>query len=249
MSLPPDHPDLQNPRASSESKFSVSGRPRQPAWGLPAQPGSRRGLASLNTNLTASSSNSRLANIASPPVGTGSAFAWGSSGTALNNRSGSARHTPSASSSTSNFASLIGAQQLGGSSQLLSSPRSRTTTPFSNQSASSAAEGRTAASSGGGAGGIGSGGGQPSRSGYASPAGNSTHGLTSPTNIGFERGNFGTSTPSGSGGSSLSKITVTQVFILLGSITDKEGKGKWETQAEAIRKVRMRLAEPTSKAN
>lgn len=36
---------------------------------------------------------------------------------------------------------------------------------------------------------------------------------------------------------SVSKIVVTQVFLLLGSITEKEGKAKWDSQADAIRKV------------
>lgn len=36
----------------------------------------------------------------------------------------------------------------------------------------------------------------------------------------------------------MSKIVIAQIFLLLGSITEKEGKAKWESQAEQIRKVR-----------
>lgn len=35
----------------------------------------------------------------------------------------------------------------------------------------------------------------------------------------------------------MSKITAAQIFLLLGSITDKEGQDKWDSQAHAIRKV------------
>lgn len=37
--------------------------------------------------------------------------------------------------------------------------------------------------------------------------------------------------------SSLTKISIAQVFLLLDSITDKEGKEKWETKAAQIHKV------------
>jgi CCR4-NOT transcription complex subunit 1 len=38
--------------------------------------------------------------------------------------------------------------------------------------------------------------------------------------------------------SSLTKISIAQVFLLLDSITEKEGKEKWETKAAQIHKVR-----------
>lgn len=37
--------------------------------------------------------------------------------------------------------------------------------------------------------------------------------------------------------SSLTKISIAQVFLLLDSITEKEGKEKWETKAAQIHKV------------
>jgi len=41
----------------------------------------------------------------------------------------------------------------------------------------------------------------------------------------------------GSSQSSLAKISIAQVYLLLDSITDKEGKEKWETKAAQIHKV------------
>jgi CCR4-NOT transcription complex subunit 1 len=42
-----------------------------------------------------------------------------------------------------------------------------------------------------------------------------------------------------SGQSSLAKISIAQVYLLLDSITDKEGKEKWETKAAQIHKVSL----------
>jgi CCR4-NOT transcription complex subunit 1 len=41
----------------------------------------------------------------------------------------------------------------------------------------------------------------------------------------------------GGGQSSVSKISVTQVLLLLDSFSDKDGKAKWESKADQIRKV------------
>lgn len=45
------------------------------------------------------------------------------------------------------------------------------------------------------------------------------------------------STNAHSSQSSLTKISIAQVFLLLDSITEKEGKEKWETKAAQIHKV------------
>jgi CCR4-NOT transcription complex subunit 1 len=62
--------------------------------------------------------------------------------------------------------------------------------------------------------------------------------INSPT--GFAPDKPGSAT-SGSGinssQSSLTKISIAQVFLLLDSITEKEGKEKWETKAAQIHKV------------
>lgn len=62
----------------------------------------------------------------------------------------------------------------------------------------------------------------------------------SPTGSYSDKPNSGSASSSGlhSGQSSLSKISVAQVFLLLDSITEKEGKEKWETKAAQIQKVR-----------
>jgi CCR4-NOT transcription complex subunit 1 len=86
--------------------------------------------------------------------------------------------------------------------------------------------------SGGGGGGTGS-----SRGVAFSPLLSGTT-INSPT--GFAPDKPGSAT-SGSGinssQSSLTKISIAQVFLLLDSITEKEGKEKWETKAAQIHKV------------
>ena len=58
-------------------------------------------------------------------------------------------------------------------------------------------------------------------------------------NLRFDKFDVATSSNAGlsSGQSSLSKISVAQVFLLLDSINQKEGKDKWETKAAQIHKV------------
>jgi CCR4-NOT transcription complex subunit 1 len=55
----------------------------------------------------------------------------------------------------------------------------------------------------------------------------------------LDKPNIATTSSAGahSGQSSLSKISVAQVFLLLDSINEKEGKEKWETKAAQIHKV------------
>ena len=241
MSFPPLHPP-RDTSASSDSRSATLGstRPRQSAWGLSAsQLQSRRDLTPLDTNFSApSDANGRRSETLTNPSASnnlGSPFAAPLSSTANPLSRLTGRNTPSISSSTSPFAPFqSGSQQLP-SSQLLS-PRSRTNTPFPAATSASSAAASTTASQGGGGGGS-SGGGQ-SRPATFSPS-VSTHAVSSPTASAFDRNLFASATPTsaGSSQSSVSKIVITQVFLLLGSITEKEGKAKWESQADAIRKV------------
>ena len=244
MSFPPLHPS-QNSIAPGDSKPSSAGsaRPRQPAWGLSAQSTSRRGLTPLSTNVPPSGeTSSRRSDFSTSPstkTTTASSFAPTFS-SVLNSasRSSASRQTSSVSPSASPFAPFQpGLQQLS-TNQLLSSPQSRATTPLSTSNLASSAAASTTASQGGG-GGSSSGGG-PSRPVAFSPS-PSANSLASPTTSTLDRTFFGASASAvSSSQSSVSKISVAQVFLLLSSITEKEGKTKWDSQAEAIRKVRYR---------
>ena len=249
MSFPP----LQRPSLSSLTSTAsypssaASARPRQSAWGLPAQSGSRRGLTPLTTNVPTStdysssprrpdsSTTSSSNNTAASPFAPSFSSVVNSSSRLLNSR-----NTPTAvgssSSSALSFTPLqAGSQQQTPSSQPLLSPRSRATTPFSTSNLASSAASSATASQGGGGGS--SGGGGPSRPAAFSPS-LTSHGVTSPTAPSFDRTAFGLPNYSStSNQSSVSKIVVTQVFLLLNSISEKEGKAKWESKAEDIRKV------------
>ncbi|KAL8689767.1 MAG: hypothetical protein Q9218_004634 [Villophora microphyllina] len=237
MTFPPPHPAAQNSIASGSTKSSGVRqlKSQQSAWGLPP-PGTaaRRGLTPLSTDLGSASlesSNRPLANTASTSPFTSSFSSVLNSST----RSSSKRVTSSTSPNSSYPPLQSGSQQAQATPSLLS-PRSRAITPSSTSFLPSSAAASSTASQGGG--GIGGGGGG-SRSQTFSPA-LSQQNLSSPTSSTFERstGQFPTSSSSGlAGSSSVSKIVVTQVFILLGSITEKEGRAKWESQAEAIRKL------------
>ena len=232
MTFPPPHPAAQNSIASGTSKIT-SARPAraQPsAWGLPAPAsGARRGLTPLATDLGSASlePTGRPTSTASPFTSTFSSVLNSSS------RNSNSRNTYSTPSTISPFSPLQpGSQQ---NPQLLLSPRSRAITPSSNSYlAFSTAASTTASQAGGGSG---SGGGSQ-RNQTFSPS-SQLQSLNSPTNNTFDRSTFG-GPPSSSGNSSqssVSKIVVTQVFLLLSSITEKEGKAKWDSQAEAIHKV------------
>ena len=231
MTFRPSHPAAKDLVNSNEDQSS-SGRPvrGQPsAWGLPAP---RRGLAPLSTNLNSSleSGPSRTSSSASPFTASFSSVLNPSS------QDEGVRRGQSSNTSRSTFPSGQSGSQQGQAGQVLLSPRSRAITPSSTaQSASSAAASTTASQTGGG--GSGSGGGGSRNLSFSPPP------VTSPTNNSFERSPFGGSNPSSatSSQSSVSKIVTTQIFLLLGSITEKEGKAKWESQAEAIRKVRDKI--------
>lgn len=236
-------PAAQNSTASNPNKSSGPGaqavRGQPSAWGLPA-PGTsaRRGLTPLSTNLGSSSIDSlgsgRLHNTSSP-----SPFTPSFSSVLNSSNTNDANRNTYPSSASTFFTPQSGSQQAP-PGQLFLSPRSRAITPSSNpHSASSAAASTTASQVAGG--GSSSGGGS-SRTQTFSPS-LQQHSLNSPTSNTFDRSPYpgSNSSSTGSGQSSVSKIVVTQVFLLLGSITEKEGKAKWESQAEAIHKVRSSL--------
>lgn len=114
----------------------------------------------------------------------------------------------------------------------LTSPLSRTISP--QQSAGGAFYAHQGPGAAGGGGGFSAG----TRSGTYSPA-LSGAGIHSPTGYKFERSSSVSSNPSSavSGQSSLSKISATQVVLLVDTITEKKGPAEWETKADKIRKV------------
>ena len=236
MTFPSPPPVAQNSIASGTSQNSgaQAGRAQQSVWGLPpAVSGTRRGLAPLSTDLSISSP----AEHSGPPANTVAPSPFTSTFSSIVNsstRNGGNRTVYPASASASPFTPLQAGSQQPHPSQILS-PRSRTITPSDSYLASSAAA-STTVSQGGGVG-SGSGGGAARTQTFSPSLPPQT--LSSPTNSTFDRSALTGVAPVSlsSGQSSVSKIIITQVFLLLGSITEKEGKAKWDTQAEAIRKV------------
>ena len=260
MSFPPLHPTSHSSIASTASHAPgiVSSRLRQSPWGLSTQtPTGNRSLTPLAThNLGAASEPERRTGTSSGPLSpslannasaSASPFGAPSFSSVLNSNPNSRLHnltrTTSTSASSSAPSPYSPAPQPGSqSAQQLASPRSRANTPStsSNLTTSAASDAPAATQSRGGRSSTGGGGSGPTaRPATFSPS-LSTLNLSSPTSSAFDRTPFTPSASSASGlsgQSSVSKIVVTQVFILLGSITEKEGKQKWDTQAEAIRKV------------
>ena len=236
MTFPPPPPAAQNsiPSGTSQNPGARAGRAPQSVWSLsPVVSGTRRALASsLSTDLavsTAEQSGPPASTIAASPFASTFSSVVNSSNRTAGNRTGYL-----ASSSAAPYPPLQAGSQQPHPSQILS-PRSRNITPSDSLLASSAAA-STTVSQGGGVG-SGSGGGAAKNQTFSPSLQPQT--LTSPTNPTFDRSAFTGTAPVSlaSGQSSVSKIVVTQVFLLLGSITEKEGKAKWESQAEAIRKV------------
>ncbi|KAL8658240.1 MAG: hypothetical protein Q9226_001150 [Calogaya cf. arnoldii] len=237
MTFPPPHPAAQNSIASGPTKTSGVRqlKSQQSAWGLPP-PGTsaRRGLIPLSTDL--GSSSLETSNHLGPNTASSSPFTSTFSSILSSSSRNNTQRTAYSASPNSAYPPLqSGSQQVQATPSLLS-PRSRAITPSSTSNLpSSAAASSTASHGGGGT----SGGGGGSRNQTFSPS-LSQPNLSSPTSNTFDRSILQGSTASTSalgGSSSVSKIVVTQVFILLGSITEKEGKAKWESQAEAIRKL------------
>lgn len=220
MTFPPPHPSAQSSIASGTDKSS-STRTDIGAWGRSvSQSGARRGLTPLATNISSAAPPTASRGLdAGLGVSTPSSFsAVLSSARGLSG--GSPKHT------SSPFTSLqSGSQQ---HATTLSSPKFRAHTPSIGSHLASA----TGSTPGGG--GTGGGGGGPGSSrGVFSPLSSGTT-VNSPT--GFASDKPG-STAAHSSQSSLTKISIAQVFLLLDSITEKEGKEKWETKAAQIHKL------------
>ncbi|KAJ5287541.1 hypothetical protein N7478_003227 [Penicillium angulare] len=220
MTFPPPHPSAQSSIASGTDKPS-STRTEIGAWGRSAsQTGIRRGLTPLATNLSSAAPSASSRGLdAGPGVSTPSSFSAVLSST-RGISGGSPKPTPSP------FTSLQpGSQQ---QAQSLSSPKFRAHTPSAGSYFASATGSIT------GGGGTGGGGGPSSSRGVAfSPLSSGTT-VNSPT--GFASDKPG-SAAAHSSQSSLTKISIAQVFLLLDSITEKEGKEKWETKAAQIHKL------------
>lgn len=232
MTFRPSHPAAKDSNASNEDQSSGLRpvRGQQSAWGLPAP---RQGLTPLSTTLNSALDSPLSVRNSSSPSSFTSGFP------PIVNPHAQVESPRSANlsfSSRSSFPSLQSGSRQGHPSQLSLASQSRAITPSSNpQSASSAAASATASQAGGG-GSAGSGG--SSRNQTFSPPP-----LTSPISNNFDRSTYSGRNPSSNSASqsSVSKIVDTQIFILLGSITEKEGKAKWEAQAKNLRQVRCNL--------
>ena len=215
-----------------------AGRPPQSVWGQPtSNAGTRRGLTLTTSNTTSNPSAAirRPISSSSPASQTAANSPGNSTFPSLpsTTRVGGSRQPSSASSSS--FPPLQpGGQQYGSSNQFVASPRSRTVTPFSLLF-STAQNTYSQGVPGGGGGGAPGG----SRSGAYSPS-LTGQGTSSPTILGADKSTnpLLSATSTGSGQSSLTKITVAQLLLLLDTINEKEGKAKWDSKAEQIRKVR-----------
>ncbi|KAJ6011198.1 CCR4-Not complex component C-terminal [Penicillium sp. IBT 35674x] len=220
MTFPPPHPSAQSSIASGTDKPS-STRTEIGAWGRSAsQSGIRRGLTPLATNLSSATPSASTRGLDSGPgVSTPSSFS-----AVLSSTRGLSGGSPKPAPSP--FTSLqTGSQQ---QAQSLSSPKFRAHTPSAGSYFASATGSIT------GGGGSGGGGGPGSSRGVAfSPLSSGTT-VNSPT--GFASDKPG-SAAAHSSQSSLTKISIAQVFLLLDSITEKEGKEKWETKAAQIHKL------------
>lgn len=218
MTFRPPSPSAQSSIASGTEKSSSvrSSRSQQSVWGAPSsQSGLRRGLTPLSTNNISSSSTASP--LTSPFSG------------AHNLGTRSSRKPPSPANTPSAFSfQHAGSQPQSHSAHSLSSPpKSRAITPSAGAHLASASGN---VSGGGGSGG---GGGLVSSRGVNFSPLLSGPTVNSPT--GFPSDKPGSAVSSSQ--SSLTKISIAQVFLLLDSITEKEGKEKWETKAAQIYKV------------
>jgi len=219
MTFPPPHSSAQSSIASGTDKSS-STRPEIGAWGRSTSQSSiRRGLTPLATNLSSNITSASSRGLdAGPGVSTSSSF----SAVLSSNRGhsgGSPKPVPSP------FTALQSSSQ---QTQSLSSPKFRAHTPSAGSHFPSTTSSITGGGNTGGGGGSGS-----SRGVAFSPLSSGTT-VNSPT--GFASDKPG-SAAAHSSQSSLTKISIAQVFLLLDSITEKEGKEKWETKAAQIHKV------------
>ncbi|KZF19773.1 putative Ccr4-Not transcription complex subunit [Xylona heveae TC161] len=246
MTFPPSHQFSQESTVTgkeipSGTRSSAPNRPPSvPAADHTAT--NRRILAPISTSIAPSipslSSPSRRGTSQSSPSRKATSSPFASTYSAALNpsvRRPGSRHNSGASSTASPFSPFqSGSQQLH-STQLLSSPRSRTIPSSSNPHLASSAAASTTASQGGGGGS--SGGGGASRN-AAYPQILSQSNISSPTHQSLN--NVATTAPSPSTNSQagqLSKIVIAQVFLLLSTIKEDKDKTKWESQADQIRKL------------
>lgn len=226
---------------SENTSQGRAARPPQSVWGQPTSNAGTRGgltpLATSNINLTSNPTIRRPTSSTSPaPPNTATSPGSVNFPSLLSSTRAAASRQPSSASSTSSFPPLQtgGQQQSFTSNQSVTSPRSRTITPLSQLVGSTSNTAQSQAASGGGGGG-GAGG---ARSGTYSPS-PSGQNISSSTNLTGER-SLNAPLSAGIGGpgqASLTKITVAQVLLLLDTISEKEGKAKWDSKAEQIRKV------------
>ncbi|KIX02982.1 uncharacterized protein Z518_06532 [Rhinocladiella mackenziei CBS 650.93] len=220
-------------------------RPPKPAqfpWGQnPSTSSTRRGLTPLATsNLTPTSAagTRREQTISEPDL------YHSSISPSLGNfpplvassttRLGSRRGTPPGSSHPNSIVTTFQAgvhQVQAYPSRSVTSPRSRTITP-SQSSATGVAGPYSQPGLGAGGGGV------HNRSGAYSPSLTGT-GISSPTGLSFESSPSISSNVSSAttGPSSLSKISATQILLLLDTISEREGKAKWDSKAEKIKRL------------
>ncbi|PYH43324.1 CCR4-NOT core subunit CDC39 [Aspergillus saccharolyticus JOP 1030-1] len=246
MTFPPPPPSSQSSIASGTDKSS-STRParsqQQSAWGpTVSQSSVRRGLTPLATNNLASSSISPSASRGPPqssspgPGGSTSSPLTTSFSAVLSSARGLpvGRNAPSPASTPAPFTSFqSGSQQHQQSGQSLTSPKFRAHTPSSGSHLASAA-GSVAGGGGSGGGGGGTG---SSRGATFSPLLAGTT-VNSPTGFPSDKpGSAASGAAAHASQSSLTKISIAQVFLLLDSITEKEGREKWETKAAQIHKL------------
>lgn len=240
MTFPPPPPSAQSSIASGTDKSSSTrySRSLQSTWGSSSsQTGIRRGLTPLATHGLSSSSaarpNSRGLQTNSPGDGNSTSSPLTSTFSAiLSSARGlqSGRNAQSPTPASSGFAPLQPGLQQPSVGQSFFSPKIRANTPSSGAHLASAA----GSVQGGGGSGGGGGGTGPARGVAFSPllSGNT---VNSPTGLGPEKG--GSLGAAHTSQSSLAKISIAQVFLLLDSITDKEGREKWDTKAAQIQKV------------
>lgn len=217
MTFRPPSPSSQSSIASGTEKSSSvrSTRSQNSAWGTPSShSGQRRGLTPLSTTNISSSTAPPLS---SPFLGI------------FNSSIRSSRKPPSPATTPSAFNfQHPGSQALSHSTHSLSSPpKSRAITPSAGAHLASSANTAIGGGGSGGGGGLGS-----SRGVNFSPL---LSGPTVNSPTGFASDKPGSTVSSSQ--SSLTKISIAQVFLLLDSITEKEGKEKWEVKAAQIYKV------------
>ncbi|WEW55069.1 CCR4-NOT core subunit cdc39 [Emydomyces testavorans] len=249
MTFPsPSHSAKPSITSGTEKPFaSRPARSQQLPWGTAASQNSiRRGLTPLATNISSSSTSGspsrRPLQSHSPAPSASATSPLTSSFSAVlssTNRFSVARNNPSPASTPASFAAVqTGSQQQQQQqfSQSLTSPKFRALTPSSVSHLATAATSTTGGGGSGGGGGGGGGGSAVSRGATFSPL---LTGVNSPTGFSSDKPNSASASSAGvsSSQSSLQKISVAQVFLLLDSINEKEGREKWETKAAQIHKL------------